>query len=194
MEVAEKLPAGVYKKHSAYYVVTQNKWVRLGKTLGESLTRLEAFRAGRAQILPPKNGKDWLEVAFRVILANSKGRAKKIGLEHTVTMADLKQLAADSRYCCAVTGLMFSNEKQGKSKTRPFFPSLDRKDSSKGYTPDNCRLVSVVANYAMNAWGEEMLTTIAVAHLKEKQKSLRRSKKAAYSLSKPAQEETSASY
>lgn len=45
MEVAEKLPAGVYKKHSAYYVVTQNKWVRLGKTLGESLTRLEAFRA-----------------------------------------------------------------------------------------------------------------------------------------------------
>lgn len=35
--------------------------------------------------------------------------------------------------------------------------SLDRKDSSKGYTPDNIQFVSMMANYAKNRWNDKEL-------------------------------------
>lgn len=175
----ELLPKYMHKKNGAYYFVaavgTKRKWIRLSRNLVEACARMAEIQSGNAEILPPRDdGKDWLNDSFRIILSNSRGRAKKLGIEHTLTKLDLQTIASQSRYCCAVTGMLFSNEKVGHSGTRPFFPSLDRKDSKKGYTPDNCRLVTVVANYAMNAWGVEILTKIAIAHLRNIGFSVRR--------------------
>jgi hypothetical protein len=43
----------------------------------------------------------------------------------------------------------------------PFEPSLDRIDSSGGYTRTNVRLVSMVSNFAMGQWGADVLRRLA---------------------------------
>lgn len=53
---------------------------------------------------------------------------------------------------CAVSGLEFSEVIVGTGRARrPYAPSLDRIDRTRGYEPDNVRLVCAVANFAMNA-------------------------------------------
>jgi hypothetical protein len=65
---------------------------------------------------------------------------------------------------CAVSGLEFSEALVGTGRARrPYAPSLDRIDRSRGYEPDNVRLVTAVANFAMNAWGLEPVLDLARA-------------------------------
>lgn len=52
---------------------------------------------------------------------------------------------------CEVTGIAFEFERNGN----PFFPSIDRIDSSKGYTPDNCRVVLWIINTAKHTLAED---------------------------------------
>lgn len=44
---------------------------------------------------------------------------------------------------CALTGIPFEFEREAAAARRPFAASIDRKDSSVGYSVDNCRLVCV---------------------------------------------------
>ena len=46
--------------------------------------------------------------------------------------------------------------------------SLDRIDSSKGYTVENCRLVCTAVNLAMNEWGEDVLERIALYYRRKR--------------------------
>lgn len=97
-------------------------------------------------------------------LINSiKKNARPRGLEVAVEYQDLLQLWVRSGGKCAVSGLPFDMRKCVGSKRRPFAMSVDRIDSSKGYTKDNCRLVCVAVNYAMGDWGQEVLERIAFA-------------------------------
>jgi len=65
---------------------------------------------------------------------------------------------------CAVSGLPFSLQVVGDGQAkRPFAPSLDRIDRHRPYRRDNVRLVVSIANFAMNAWGEEPLLQLASA-------------------------------
>jgi hypothetical protein len=66
--------------------------------------------------------------------------------------------------CCAVSGLPFSLEVVGNGQAkRPFAPSLDRIDRHQPYTRKNVRLVVAIANFAMNAWGEQPLFKLSSA-------------------------------
>ena len=42
---------------------------------------------------------------------------------------------------CELTGIPFVFETRQNGHRNPYSPSLDRKDSSKGYTPENCRII-----------------------------------------------------
>lgn len=64
---------------------------------------------------------------------------------------------------CALTGIPFNLESPEGATLRPWAPSLDRIDSSKGYTAKNCRLVCVAVNFALNQWGEAVFRKIATA-------------------------------
>ena len=70
-----------------------------------------------------------------------------------------KQLAAGT---CSQTGLEFVYESNS-----PYTPSIDRIDSSKGYTKDNCQIVCNIYNFAKNIWDDETVKTMARALLKE---------------------------
>ena len=63
---------------------------------------------------------------------------------------------------CALSGRRFDLRHVGSGKARrPFAPSLDRIDSTGGYTRDNVRLVCQAVNFALNAYGEDVFREIA---------------------------------
>lgn len=79
-------------------------------------------------------------------------------------MADLTAVWEACNGCCAFSGLPFNFQVIGNGQAkRPFAPSLDRIDRHQPYRRDNVRLVIAVANFAMNAWGDEPVLQMATA-------------------------------
>lgn len=77
---------------------------------------------------------------------------------------DLLHVWKQAKGRCAVTGLPFSDEQIGTGKAkRVFAPSLDRLNGERSYTRDNCRLVMVGINFAMNRWGLDTYLLLARA-------------------------------
>ncbi|AMR79437.1 MULTISPECIES: hypothetical protein [Cupriavidus] len=74
----------------------------------------------------------------RLLLKSSRYRAKRGGLRHTLTLADI--YVPDR---CPVLGLRLI---PSKGRAGPNSPSLDRIDSRKGYVPGNVIVVSWRAN------------------------------------------------
>jgi hypothetical protein len=64
---------------------------------------------------------------------------------------------------CELTALEFNVDQVGNCVKRPWAPSVDRRDNSKGYEFDNCRLVCTAVNLALNEFGDETLIKIARA-------------------------------
>jgi hypothetical protein len=65
---------------------------------------------------------------------------------------------------CAITGEAFSLRRFGTSLVKRILaPSLDRIQSDKPYTRENCRLVLVAVNFALNGWGEDVYLRLARA-------------------------------
>lgn len=96
---------------------------------------------------------------FTRIIAGCRTRAARKGLDF-----DLNESWAHAQYIiqdglCAVTNvpLVFPQPKQEKL---PNQISVDRINSKGGYVEDNCRLVALSANFAMNIWGEELFKTM----------------------------------
>lgn len=85
------------------------------------------------------------------MLDRSKSRAKKKGFEHTITIEDIHIPEV-----CPLLGIPLF---PGIGGVCPNSPTLDRIDSSKGYTPDNIWVISYKANtIKSNATPEELLT------------------------------------
>lgn len=84
-------------------------------------------------------------------------------IEFTLTDESFNAIIRRADGRCEVTGIPFSFDVLPNSARRPWIPSLDRKDSSKGYTADNTRIVCWAANSALGEWGEEVLRTMALA-------------------------------
>lgn len=107
-----------------------------------------------------------LMVAKRAIAAiskNAKKNAARKGVPYEISAEQLQYLIAESRGRCCVSGLPFSPDNKAGSHKRPFMPSLDRIECGKGYTFENCRLVCVVVNSAMNEWGMHVLERVAMS-------------------------------
>lgn len=77
------------------------------------------------------------------MLTMAHTRSKKMGFPSDLTREWLDEKLAKG--CCEVTGLKFELLFGEKS---PYLPSIDRIDSSKGYTQDNCQLVCWIYNRA----------------------------------------------
>lgn len=91
------------------------------------------------------------------LLTLARYRAKQKGREFTLVEKDIQNAIMWGR--CALTGIPFNLE-NGKTWDSP---SIDRIDCSKGYTPDNVRMVLYCVNVMANIWGPEKITEIAEA-------------------------------
>lgn len=79
---------------------------------------------------------------LQMLLNTSKQRAIAKGREHTITIEDLKEIYPEDNKC-PVFGFELEWNSAGFRETSP---SIDRIDSSKGYTRDNVQILSWKAN------------------------------------------------
>lgn len=79
--------------------------------------------------------------AQRSMLNQARRRSKASGLDFTISIGDIIRVWPDDN-CCPALG--FGLDLTGKNRWHS--PSLDRIDSSRGYTPDNIIVVSYRAN------------------------------------------------
>jgi hypothetical protein len=91
------------------------------------------------------------------MFSNARSRAAKKGIEFDLDIEFIRNLMKDG--VCAVTGLPFDMS-PGK---HPDGPSLDRRDSSLGYTRDNVRVILYRINVMAHDWGIEKILETADA-------------------------------
>ncbi|ARF11689.1 hypothetical protein Klosneuvirus_2_125 [Klosneuvirus KNV1] len=69
---------------------------------------------------------------------------KKFKLEDTITLTQIKDLLKKQNNKCAISGIDFINSDVDRF---PFRMSVDRIDSSKGHTPENCQLICMAIQF-----------------------------------------------
>jgi CRISPR/Cas system-associated protein Cas10 (large subunit of type III CRISPR-Cas system) len=89
-----------------------------------------------------KNKRKNFEFRLQMLLNASKQRSKKKSRENTLTLEDIKSIYPKNGLCPIFgTKLVF-----GDAGFRETSPSIDRIDSTKGYTKDNIQIISWKAN------------------------------------------------
>lgn len=97
-------------------------------------------------------------------LDGARERSKKRDMPCHLTKEDILDMVARSGGRCELTGVWFNN-KIGASVRNPWSPTIDRIDSSKPYTKDNCRLVCYAINTAISEWGEDVFKVMINGYL-----------------------------
>ena len=86
------------------------------------------------------------DVFISNLLYNARTRAEKKGREFTLTPDDIKNRLHEIEYHCEITGQKMTLEHGSRESKNQYKVSLDRIDSSKGYTPDNIQLICNAVN------------------------------------------------
>lgn len=128
--------------------------VNLGWNLTEAL---ESYRLLRPAA--PTSAAQ-LDVTTKELWVRHRKGAARRNMVFELTMDDVKQLLIDSNGKCAITGRKFSADKPEGCHIRPYAPSIDRQDSSKGYVGGNCRLVCAFVNIGMNRFGDALFQEV----------------------------------
>jgi hypothetical protein len=89
-------------------------------------------------------------------------RAKEANRPFNLTRESIASRIAAGK--CEVTGLPFDlSPGPDKHHANPWAPSLDRRDSTGGYTEDNVQVVCAAYNYAKSEWTGDVLLKLARA-------------------------------
>lgn len=102
------------------------------------------------------------EQYLKWMLYRSKQRAKTKGWEYSI---DYKWLKENTPEKCPKCNIEFRYD--NNIKMDPLAPSIDRIDNSKGYTKDNCIIVSWIYNCGKGPYNEEILYKICKAFNKQ---------------------------
>jgi hypothetical protein len=91
------------------------------------------------------------------LFSSARGRARKYKVDFTITEQDIKELL-DKTLICPLRKVPF--ERGSNHKASPNSVSVDRIESSKGYTKDNIQLISYKANLIKNTSNLEIFRKI----------------------------------
>ena len=95
------------------------------------------------------------------LLGSAKTRASKKNLEVTITKEWI--LEKLNQGVCELSGVLFDMSPSGRKNRNPKSPSIDRINSSLGYTPENSRIILLSLNDALNQYGLEHFLEMAKA-------------------------------
>ena len=128
--------------HDAYVEVKSKRCVFCEKekpsiAFSKANTSKRGLQAYCIDCLKQRNTND----PARLILLNARARARRLGIEFTLTVKDIA-----IPKLCPVLGISLVAGGNSRKGFKDNSPSLDRKDNSKGYTPDNVRVISWRAN------------------------------------------------
>jgi len=98
-------------------------------------------------------------------------QGKRATMEKTITKNDILPILEAGR--CQLTDLPFDFMPSNKTSTNPYSPSLDRIDSQKGYTKENCRIVLSMVNFALGENDDETALPILKALVKGLEKNVK---------------------
>lgn len=156
------LPEGLFK-HRQQYRARPNggKWVYFGADADIAVHEYANWRAGHKGPLSARRG--IASSLFRAVRKNARSR----GIELSMSLHDVREMLIASADRCAFTGIRFSDWRPDGARIRPWFPSIDRIDRKKGYAAVNCRVVCAYVNIALNEFGDEALTSLARALLRQ---------------------------
>lgn len=118
-----------------------------------------------------KRKKDWSQSSHGRLyeLYNSaKHRSLNKNIPIDIDLNWLEKLYSKQEGKCLLTGFDLVLINTAKSGYNPYSPSIDRIDSTKGYTKDNARLVCTAVNIALNVWGDSHLEKICKCFLSDK--------------------------
>lgn len=93
------------------------------------------------------------------LLASSKSRAKRLLYDFDLT----KEWIEDRLPICEISGVTMVPRSGRKGRPGPLTPSIDRIDSNRGYTKDNCRIICFSLNTAFQDWGSDAFEPIVLA-------------------------------
>jgi hypothetical protein len=125
----------------------------------------EWYKRNRASCEPsPDADMSWPDRWIKATYIQMRSGAKSRDIPFDLSFDQFMELIRQAKGRCMLTGIRFEFQLLGtKSKRRPFAPSVDRIDSSKGYSMDNCRLICAALNIALGDWGMNPVMRIARA-------------------------------
>jgi hypothetical protein len=97
-------------------------------------------------------------------IASARKRSWEKDWEFDLTDEFLERLWVSQNGRCAVSDIPFQCDRlgwTGAAKNNPYSMSLDRIDSTKGYTQNNVRLVITAVNIGMMDWPDEIYRYVA---------------------------------
>lgn len=97
------------------------------------------------------------------LLKRTKKRARKKQIDYDLTIGWLRDKIYNGY--CEVTNITFKLYPPN-TVTNPFYPSIDRIDSDKGYTKDNCQVVIVGFNNLKGPFSHEALKSFCEGFVK----------------------------
>lgn len=96
------------------------------------------------------------------VIRDCKKRALKKNLKFNLTEKFIIGLYENQNGRCGLTNIDFDLTQKDSSNRKPFAPSLDRRDRTKGYTKDNIQLVLTAVNMALFTWGVHVFDEIVI--------------------------------
>jgi len=128
--------------------------------MGEDLTTRGTPRIRAKKVPRPKVSVDGM---IGAAIRSAMDRMFKAGGNPSDIIPVIDVLFERANGCCEVSGIPFSDEYDGPARRRPWVPTVDRIDASKGYEPDNIRLVCCAVNIALNDWGDDVFNRMVDA-------------------------------
>lgn len=141
LQNAEKAKADAVCK-SKYYAENKEKWAKYRETQKKKEQSSPWHRAGRMLV--------WV-----------RARAGKTSRDFDLTIEWVAERL--ERGVCEATGIPLILASDSSRAIPPWSPSIDRKDSSRGYTMDNCQVVCWAYNMAKSEWSDDVVLTMARA-------------------------------
>ncbi len=114
------------------------------------------------------NAKKWRDEngRFQMMHLSAQNRARKKKIPYELTAAIIHTCLMIQNNKCALTGIEFVLTDENY-QWRPFTPSIDRIDNSKGYTLDNIQLVCTMVNKAKNIYAIELFDKMCRARMEK---------------------------